>query len=1174
MGEHGGEGSARPDDPAATRTPVDNRVCESDPVDVASGEVLLTQTDVDLPGVLPLVLRRTHVSSYRAGRFHGRSWASTLDQRLESDPDGVVLVTEDGMLLVYPPPEDGETVWPVTGPRWPLHATSTGWAVTRPETGRTLHFADGQDAVRRLSAISDRNDNRIDIDRDPTGTVTAVRHTGGHHVEVDADGGRVTALRLRTGTGDPDPDTDTDTDDPGSVTLVRYRYDDAGRLIGVGNSSGRELTFQYDDADRMVGWADRNGHWYRYLYDDAGRCVANHGAGGYLNGTFAYDDTERTTRFTDALGNTTVYRFDERGNVLSETDPLGNTTTSEWDSADRLVRRTDPLGRTVAHEYDGDGNRIRTTRPDGSTARAEYNGQGLPTTVVDPDGACWRQDYDDRGNRISVTDPTGAVTRYSYDERGARTSVTDALGQTRHLECGPTGLPVAVTDPTGTVVRYDRDDVGRVVRIVDGTGAVTRFGRTTEGRCTWRTGPDGNTERWTYDAEGNRTAHVGPTGDTTRTGYTAFDLPAVRVNPDGSRTTYAYDAGLRLTGVTDALGRTWRYERDAAGRVVREVDFDGRELRYTYDAAGQLTARTNGAGETTGFLYDALGRVVERRAGDRVTTFRYDPVGRILSATNPDTTVEYERDARGRVTAETVDGRTVRSRFDALGRRVSRVTPTGAESTWTYDARDLPRILRMSGHTVTFDHDPRGHETERRFAGGATIAQQWDGTGRLVEQEVSAAGQAPGAQGQPHSVHRRSYRYTPDGSPGVVVDSTEGTTRLQLDPVGRVTALDGYGRRESYTYDPAGNIRTATWRSHGSEFADEHGYDGSRLTRTADLGYEYDGQGRVVSRRHHGSGGAPRRWRYLWNVEDQLTEVTTPDGTRWRYRYDALGRRIGKHRLSPDGTTVTERTDFTWDGLWLTEQVSNGTDAITWEWQARRFRPLIQCHRRRSAHVPQWFDHALYAVVTDLVGTPTELVDGSGAVAWRGRTTLWGRSIIRRADTVSTPWRFPGQYHDAETGLHYNYFRFYDPDAGRYVSPDPLGLAPSPNHYSFVPNPLRWLDPLGLMGCEDNVPLYRNVDGREFDSIAETGQFQSGGGSAEGKWFALNGEHADRWGAVLNQGDGVTMETNVPQAVVDDLHHHPGGNLDGIGPAAYADGDQVGQINAKGDGIRIWEGGK
>ncbi|MCZ9346616.1 RHS domain-containing protein, partial [Streptomyces sp. TRM76130] len=119
-------------------------------------------------------------------------------------------------------------------------------------------------------------------------------------------------------------------------------------------------------------------------------------------------------------------------------------------------------------------------------------------------------------------------------------------------------------------------------------------------------------------------------------------------------------------------------------------------------------------------------------------------------------------------------------------------------------------------------------------------------------------------------------------------------------------------------------------------------------------------------------------------------------------------------------------------------------------------------------------DERFYAIVTDLVGTPTELVDDTGTIAWRPHTTLWGTTTWDHTSTAYTPLRFPGQYFDAETELHHNYFRHYDPETARYLTADPLGLAPADNPASYVHNPHTWTDPLGLSPYQE----FHTVQGR------------------------------------------------------------------------------------------------
>ncbi|MEK8142226.1 RHS repeat-associated core domain-containing protein [Streptomyces sp. M10(2022)] len=89
-------------------------------------------------------------------------------------------------------------------------------------------------------------------------------------------------------------------------------------------------------------------------------------------------------------------------------------------------------------------------------------------------------------------------------------------------------------------------------------------------------------------------------------------------------------------------------------------------------------------------------------------------------------------------------------------------------------------------------------------------------------------------------------------------------------------------------------------------------------------------------------------------------------------------------------------------------------------------------------------DERFFSIITDLIGTPSELIDESGELAWRTRATLWGTTTWATTSTAYTPLRFPGQYFDPETGLHYNVHRYYDPETACYVSADPLGLDPAP----------------------------------------------------------------------------------------------------------------------------------
>ncbi|MFJ9818298.1 putative T7SS-secreted protein [Streptomyces sp. NPDC101151] len=1066
--EKAGTRTARDDvsDGPHERTRTDDAVKKcGDPVDVASGKMFLPQTDVTLPGVLPLVLKRRVESGYRLGRWFGPSWSSTLDQRLEIDAEGVIFVTEDGLLLPYPHPAPGLPTLPSHGPRWPLDRVDDGYTVTDPQTLRTWHFADRGESLAVLEQIDDRNGNWITFEYDEAGTPLAVMTSAGQGVRISMESGRVTAYQLMA-TGQE---------------LKRFGYMD-GNLTEVINPSGLPLRFTYDDSGRVMSWTDTNERSYVYEYDDQDRCIAQTGSAGHMATRFSYGEPDletglRVTTATNGEGHSSRYLVNDAMQVMAVVDPLGAETGYRRDRYNRLLSRTDPLGHTTTFEYDEAGNATRVVRPDGREVRAEHDELGLPVKVVSPDGTVIRQGFDERGNCTSVTDPAGQTTRFTYAETGHLTSVTDSLGNTTRVVCDRAGLPVEVTDPVGAVTRYERDALGRAISTTDPTGAVTRLEWTVEGHLSGRTAPDGTSESWTYDGEGNCTSHTDELGGISGFEYTHFDLLTARTGPHGVRYEFEHDAELRLTKVTNPQGLTWTYEYDAAGRLETETDFDDRTITYTHDAAGRLTSRRNVLGEVVFFERNELGQVTRKDVGGQVTTYAYDLTDQLAQATGPDgVALTLLRDRHGRLRSETVNGRTLSYTYDVLGRRTSRTTPTGAVTTWSYDAIGRRTGMVACGRAIDFIYDEAGRELSRHIGGTITLGHTFDALGRLTTQSVTDVGG--------RAVQHRAYAYRADGNLVGIEDTLNGSRRFDLDAAGRVTAVHAANWTERYTYDEAGNQTQASWPTNhpGQEAVGTRTYTGTRITRAGNVRYEHDALGRITLRQKMRLSRKPDTWRYEWDAEDRLTSIVTPDGTRWRYTYDPLGRRTAKLCLAADGETVAERVDFTWDGNTLCEQTTMSRDLanpVTLTWDHQGLRPITQTERIVASDAPQReIDSRFFAIVTDLVGVPSVLLDEQGEVAWHARATLWGTTAWAKNSTTYTPLRFPGQYYDPETALHYNYFRHYDPETARYATPDPLGLVPSPNPVAYVTNPHMWADPLGLK-CEPpegytSQPAFKN----------------------------------------------------------------------------------------------------
>ncbi|MFF5479374.1 putative T7SS-secreted protein [Streptomyces sp. NPDC012935] len=1061
-------------------------VCRSDgdkckagePVDIATGEMSLTRTDIDLACSLPLQLARTHLSGYRAGCWFGPSWASTLDQHLEVDERGIVYAGPDGQLLAYPHPECNETVLPEHGPRWPLdHNPADGsYRLHQPQTGRTLTFTPLPDRPSEewgapLTEVRDRQGRHIRLDHDPaTGYLTAVHHSGGHHLAVDThpEMARVTALRLL------DPDSPNG---PGT-TLVRFEYDEVGNLIAETNSSSRPLTYTYDEDDRITTWTDRNGTSFGYVYDHGGRVLRTLGPDGMWSGSFRYLPDQRTTVYTDSLGNGTTYEYDEHCKLLAIIDPLGNTRCQTWTpDGQYLATVTDALGHTIHYEHDQVGNLLAVRVAGESEAQTAFDELNLPTRVTRPGGAVWRYCYDESGCLLSAIDPAGAETSYTYDEAGHLSGTTNALGHTRRFTHDAAGRRLVTVDTEGGTATVTRDAFGRPTTYTDPLGVQTHFGWTVEGQPAHIQYPDGTTESWGWDGEGNLLAHTDRAGRTTTYSYTHFDLVASRTDTDGNTFRFDYDTELRLTRVTNPSGLTWTYLYDEAGRLTAETDFNGRTLTYTYDAAGRLRTRTNGAGEMLTYMRDARGRVTTRQSstGERAT-FTYDAEGRTAVMSNADATVGYTYDALGRTLTETVNGRTMHYAYDALGRRTTRTTPTGLVSTWRYSPEDQPIAFTNSlGHVLDFGYNAGGQEIYRTVDATSLFLQTYDAAGRLASQSLRST--EPGST----PIQEREYHYRADGILARVSETYSSQRSFTLTPTGRVTAVDGANWAERYAYDATGNITTADTR-HAPEHNGTWETTGTLLRRSGRTRYTYDGQGRLVERTRKLLSGQTKRWTYCWNAEDRLTEVNLPDDTRWRYAYDPVGRRVAKYHLASDGTRAA--TDFAWDGTRLAERTEATGRITSWDYEIGGHRPLTQTTRvcRSSVRDPRLgfavsptqlreeqaqYDAEFHAIITDLVGTPTELVTPTGKIAWRRTQSLWGAALQERNDGTDCPLRFPGQYEDEETGLFYNNQRYYDPHCGRYVSPDPLGLEAGDNEFTYPWSPLVWSDPLGLAKCPE-----------------------------------------------------------------------------------------------------------
>ncbi|EBS2312467.1 polymorphic toxin type 47 domain-containing protein [Salmonella enterica subsp. enterica serovar Newport] len=217
-----------------------------------------------------------------------------------------------------------------------------------------------------------------------------------------------------------------------------------------------------------------------------------------------------------------------------------------------------------------------------------------------------------------------------------------------------------------------------------------------------------------------------------------------------------------------------------------------------------------------------------------------------------------------------------------------------------------------------------------------------------------------------------------------------------------------------------------------------------------------------------------------WNAQGQLTRVISGN-TETHYGYDALGRRIRKATYGRHtGHTARSRTDFVWEGFRLLQENVQQQGWRTYLYDAEQPYTPVASVTGKGESRQVWYYH------TDVTGTPQEVTAADGTLVWAGYIRGFGENaadISNSGAYFHQPLRLPGQYFDDETGLHYNLFRYYAPECGRFVSQDPIGLRGGLNLYAYAPNPIRWIDPLGLAILEHQS---------NFDAARRTG-FENAG---------------------------------------------------------------------------------
>ena len=401
---------------------------------------------------------------------------------------------------------------------------------------------------------------------------------------------------------------------------------------------------------------------------------------------------------------------------------------------------------------------------------------------------------------------------------------------------------------------------------------------------------------------------------------------------------------------------------------------------------------------------------------------------------------------------------TVRYHYDFNGNRTATVLPDGRQINYLYYGSGHLHQISLDDEVITDIERDKLHREIYRTQGKLASRYELDPLGRLKRQiatlnDLTEGGKGKNkvAAGYNQTAVKRSYSYDRTGNLTHSTDQRTGTTQFEYDKLGRITKAGS----ELFAFDPAHNILSD----------DLNAIPDNRLKTYNGTTYYYDELGNLI----HRELADGEMQNYFYDLHDQLVkaEIFKKDGTKetWAYSYDALGRRIGKGRLKTSQEVsggLENQISFVWDGSHLLQEVHPDGKYTYIYTDPDSYEPLAQ--------VRDWTTEdgesrqQIHYFHCDQIGIPREMTDKDGNLLWFGNYTGWGRlkEETRVTDTAYQPFRLQNQYADRETGLHYNFFRYYEPECGRFINQDPIGLEGGDNLYWFAPNAKKWVDPLGL----------------------------------------------------------------------------------------------------------------
>ena len=983
-------------------------------VNIATGEVIQFEFDCLLSGRIPWRLVRTYSSNNPQLGVIGFGWKLNLGTFLRCNGENIELIVDGEPISTLPLPG----IWKR------IKDDESGFAVERTDMAisvmdriHTTYTFPCRDWLPKLLPCTVQQDyygNSIKYNYDVQGRLVKLIDTFGRPISFTYD-----LLSRLVEVSMPRSDA-TDT----RWHLVRYEYDNQDDLAAVLDANGNAMWYEYS-SHLLTRVRDRCGRELYYQYDNAKKCIRTWFTGGVWDRQLFFDPKLSRVLVTDPNGHSMLYKHNGKGVVIGDIDALGRVREDVVDDNGRVLLRAGAGGgmQTLISRDPKSGTVVLSQN--GTETTFELDANDRVTMMKDQDGNVWKYEYDGASNDTRSESPNGAVWTFDYNERGDLVHAVDPIGHERFRE--RTAHRLTLSDRWG--IRSDErfDELGRTIKYIDGKGGEISIEYDACGNPLRRIHPDGTSSSIAYDPSGH---------PTTLTDELGHQLLLVRdpegtwikfLRPDGQQDVFEYDFMDQFKRITNSKGESARFTYDSEGRCTAINYFDGRQHAIVYDDADNPISLLNGC---TGKVlaeckYEDDALVEESYYDGRRLAISYGPSGEVVSVENDDATLFYERDPQMRITVAQADGLVLNFDHNLRGDCTSVRVNTGRRIDYHWDGRArLVRMVDSSAGEYQYSYETRDLVTEIRMPNGCSQQFEYDEMHRMVLRRVT---RPDGSE-----ICSRQFSYDAAGSLAGYQDSLRGTRIYAYDAMDFLTSVSDDGRVEQFRHDSNGNLlatRAGNVITYGT---------GDRPTHVGPVELEYDDLGNlVVWRSEHGEA------RYEYTGEGWLKLALLADGTTAEYQYDGRARRMAK-------TVNGKRTEYYWNGVHLLGERTDG-EAIDYLFMPGSF---------FLAGVTYGDRH--YSYVLDQLGTPTELIDDRGEIAWAADYSAYGEITALRINNVPQPFRFLGQYFDEELGWHYNRHRYYHPVIGRFTCPDPLGFAAGLNLYAYAPNPVNWVDPFGL----------------------------------------------------------------------------------------------------------------